>query len=324
MIKNYVYHSIFAPYIEGLIRQKRADGFLYQYEAYSLKTFDDFCMVNGFDDAAITRDLIMKWAVQRDTEGINYRNQRVSFVRQLSLYMNSLGIVSYIPRQTASTVTTVPHLLSPVELESLYEVIDSYLPDGNKWRRFSMEYQVIFRLYYCCGLRLAEAAHLKKEHVNLGEGILTIIQSKGNKDRLVFMSEDVTKLCRLYQKRMGAQIFETEWFFPGSDPHKPIHKTSLDKKFKQFWNLTPFADLCDKPPTIHALRHTFVVDRMNEWMREGISLNTMVPYLSRYLGHSNVSDTFYYYHQVDRVFQIVRQKDAVSDVVIPEVIPYEE
>ena len=203
MIKNYVYRSNLAPYIEGLISQKRADGFLYEYEAYSLKKFDDFCVVNGFGEAVITRDLIMKWAVQRDTEGVNFRNQRVSFVRQLSLYMNSLGITSYIPRQTASTVTTVPHLLSPDELKSLYEVIDTYLPDGDKWRRFSMEYQIIFRLYYCCGLRLTEALHLKKEHVNLDEGILTIMQSKGNKDRLVFMSEDVTKLCRLYQKRMG-------------------------------------------------------------------------------------------------------------------------
>jgi len=104
MIEDYFYHSSLAPYIEGLIRQKRADGFLYEYEAYSLKTFDDFCVLNGFDETVITRDLIMKWAVQRDTEGVNYRNQRVSFVRQLSLYMNSLSILSYIPRQTVSTV----------------------------------------------------------------------------------------------------------------------------------------------------------------------------------------------------------------------------
>lgn len=44
-------------------------------------------------------------------------------------------------------------------------------------------------------------------------------------------------------------------------------------------------------------------------MLKGVNLNTMMPYLSRYLGHSSVEDTFYYYHQVDRAFQIVRQKD---------------
>lgn len=34
MNKNYVYISSLAPYIEGLICQKRADGYLYEYEAY--------------------------------------------------------------------------------------------------------------------------------------------------------------------------------------------------------------------------------------------------------------------------------------------------
>jgi len=324
MNKNYVYSSSLAPYIEGLICQKRADGFLYEYEAYILKTFDDFCVNNGFCDTVITRDLVMEWAVQRETEGVNYRNQRVSFVRQLSLYMNSLGINSYIPRQTASTATTVPHILSADELKSLYQVVDSYLPDNEEWHRFSMEYQVIFRLYYCCGLRLAEVCNLKVKDVNLDDGILKIMQSKGNKDRLVYMADDVTDLCRKYHKRMASVLPGSEWFFPGRVPGQPIRKTSMDKKFKQFWNMTPFADTCDKAPTIHALRHTFVVNRMNEWMLEGISLNTMMPYLSRYLGHSSVEDTFYYYHQVDRAFQIVRQKDSLSDKVIPEVVPYEE
>jgi len=63
---------------------------------------------------------------------------------------------------------------------------------------------------------------------------------------------------------------------------------------------------------------------LTEWMLEGVSLNAMMPYLSKYLGHSSVEDTFYYYHQVDRAFQIVRQKDNLSDTVIPEVIQYEE
>jgi integrase len=44
-----------------------------------------------------------------------------------------------------------------------------------------MEYQVIFRLYYCCGLRLAEACNLRVNDVDLNEGVLKIMQSKGEK-----------------------------------------------------------------------------------------------------------------------------------------------
>jgi integrase len=117
---------------------------------------------------------------------------------------------------------------------------------------------------------------------------------------------------------------DSEWFFPGKIPSQPIRKTNLDKKFKQFWNMTPFAASCDKVPTIHALRHTFVVNRMNEWTLEGISLNAMMPYLARYLGHSSVEGTFYYYHQANKAFRIIREKDTLSAKVIPEVVPYEE
>ena len=48
MNKKYVYSSSLAPYIEGLIGQKRADGYIYEYEAYILKTFDNF--TNMYED----------------------------------------------------------------------------------------------------------------------------------------------------------------------------------------------------------------------------------------------------------------------------------
>lgn len=49
----------------------------------------------------------------------------------------------------------------------------------------------------------------------------------------------------------------------------------------------------------------------------------MMPYLSNYLGHKGPMETYYYYHQVEDVFQTVRRKDTVSARVIPEVA-YEE
>lgn len=89
------------------------------------------------------------------------------------------------------------------------------------------------------------------------------------------------------------------------------------------WNATPYAKNCDSTPTVHCLRHSFVVKRMNLWMEEGIALKEMLPFLSRYLGHQSTDDTFYYYHQVSEAFQIIRDKDKTSDFVIPEVNDHE-
>ncbi len=92
------YNSSLGVYITGLIEQKQACGYAYEYEAYILEFFDRFCLERNHTEGTITRNLVMDWAIQRPTEGKNYRNQRVSFVRQLALYMQSLGKNPYIPK----------------------------------------------------------------------------------------------------------------------------------------------------------------------------------------------------------------------------------
>lgn len=321
--RKYSYDSVFSPYIEGLILQKKSCGFVYDHQSYVFKVFDEFCVRNGFSEALVTREIAMEWATQRETESINYRNQRISFLRQLSLYMNSLGINSYIPRQNPSAAVSVPHIPNQDELYELFEVIDNFRPRLDYWHVFSMEYQVLFRLYYCCGLRLSEGCNLKTSDVDLNRGILTIRESKGMKDRLVYMADDLLVLCKTYDEKISKHMPNRLWFFPGRKENKPFSRTGIDKKFRQFWEMTECSKNCDKPPTVHALRHAFVVDRMNQWMLDGVSLDAMMPYLSRYLGHSGIKDTMYYYHQVNSAFQIVRQKDLSSGQIIPEVIKYE-
>ncbi|ETI88120.1 MAG: hypothetical protein Q607_CBUC00211G0002 [Clostridium butyricum DORA_1] len=58
---------------------------------------------------------------------------------------------------------------------------------------------------------------------------------------------------------------------------------------------------------------------MNLWMSEGIDLNVMMPYLSQYLGHSSPEETYYYFHQVQEIFETIKKKDSISTMVIPEV-----
>jgi len=322
MLRSYDYASPLKPYIEGLISQKRSLGYNYEFEAYILKAFDDYCIKKDLKQARITKLLLEDWVVLRETEGKGYRGQRVSFVRQLSLYMNSLGLQAYLPKNFSGHEVHVPHIMNDEEIESFYKIVDSYQPiaPAESFRRLAVEYKVFFRIIYCCGLRNAEACNLKFQDVDLSKGILTIFHSKGNKDRLVYLSEDMVQLCQKYITFLhNALGSDPEWFFPCRLPNKPMQKTSVDRKFNEFWMLTPFSSVCDKKPTVHSLRHTFVVKRMNLWMEQGSNLNVMMPYLSKYLGHKGRDETFYYYHQTESAFRIIRQKDNSSGNIIPEV-----
>jgi integrase len=59
-------------------------------------------------------------------------------------------------------------------------------------------------------------------------------------------------------------------------------------------------------------------------MQAGVDLDVLMPYLSRYLGHSSIAQTQYYYHLITQAFPIVRRSDAVFPDVIPEVADHEE
>ena len=139
------YRSALAPYISGLLRQKKACGYLYDYEAYVLESFDHFCIHENHTASTISRDLVMRWAVQRPKEGKNCRNRRVSIVRQLALYMLSLGKESYIPRHFASETVEVPHVLSPEELTALFAVIDRAMEGGARQINLSAKIRVLGR-----------------------------------------------------------------------------------------------------------------------------------------------------------------------------------
>lgn len=181
-----------------------------------------------------------------------------------------------------------------------------------------------FSPVFCCGLRLSEGRLLKWEHIDLEKGVLTILGSKGSKDRLVCLPQDSLPVLKSYKECQEKPFPGIDWAFPGKDPHKPVPCSGVESSFNRHWAMLPAAGTLAKHPTPHCLRHAFVVERFNEWMRQGIDTNTMLPYLSRYLGHKSPDETYYYYHLVEKAFDTIREKDTVSGKVIPEVVPYEE
>ena len=325
--KDYQFKSCFSPYIEALIHQKRLEGFLYNTEEYQLKHFDAFCINQNYLQPVITRELITAWGDSRNNVDKTYISHRISAVRQLALYMASQGMEAYIPTRFFKKSHHVAHVLPDDEILEFFGAVDSYRPKLNAkvFMRLSMEYRVLFRLIYCCGLRISEARKLNNKDVDLSDGSIRISQAKGRKDRLIYLAPDLLDLCIEYKKLMSSVYrITSDWFFPARNPDLILSVCTIDTKFRQFWAKTSFAEKCDRSPTVHSLRHSFVVKRMNLWMENGIAFNSMMPYLSRFLGHCSPDDTFYYYHQIDAALKIVREKDTFSTRIIPEVCTYVE
>lgn len=49
-------------------------------------------------------------------------------------------------------------------------------------------------------------------------------------------------------------------------------------------------------PRPYDLRHAFATRNLIRWMDNGMDINNLIPYLSTYMGHSELNNTFYYIH----------------------------
>jgi hypothetical protein len=150
MKKSYEYSSILAPHIQGLIDQKRANGFSYEVGAYMLQRFDRFCENYELSAEELPRELVMRWSIQCPNENLTTRSHRVSLIRQLAIYMSSLGLPVYIPKRCAAGEKRIPYVLNTDELTVLFQVIDHQIPFYKHPQRFIEEEKIIYRLFYCC------------------------------------------------------------------------------------------------------------------------------------------------------------------------------
>ena len=319
-MNEYQRSSVIAKYIEGLLNEKRANGFSYSTEELILNRFDMYCIENNLETTAITREFLAEWMLRREEEGSYQQAKRISAVRQLLLYMTSYGLSEYIPSDFTHTEKILPHIFAPEELSEFFGVLDDYKPVNRPKYEFRLheEYRLLFRVYLCCGVRNSEACGIKAEQVDLDHGVLTILGSKGDKDRLVYMPEDLSEDCRQYHSWLiGCLGYEPEWFFPGRKPERPLSNSDVAAVFNRFWKKTRYAD-CNNKPTVHDFRFTFVVNRINAWAEEQVDLKVMMPYLQRYLGHKTEDNTMYYYYLVQDAYKTVQKKDSMA-AVIPEV-----
>lgn len=325
MSKEYTWVSKLGPYIKDFIALKQSNGFIYKCEKYELSRFDKFCFENKeLDVGTVTRAQMKIWSKQFSNENINTRNERISRLRLFSKYLKSIGIDSFMPPGSGGRYKPIVAVPSVNELKQFFTYVDNheYISNEQSLIHINLCYPILFRLLYCCGMRLAEACYLKRSLVNFEDKSITILQSKGFKDRKVYFSNDLGIQIKKYDLKMDSHIPNREWMFVGKIKANPYPKTSVDRVFHQFW-VEAFPLWEGRYPTPHSLRHCFVIHKITQWVNESVNINFMMPYLSKYLGHDNPNETYYYYKNMEPIFSSIQQKDTHSSQIIPEVTCYE-
>lgn len=311
------FHSTLAELMARFLREKRTCGYRYEREGYELLRLDRFLCETDLKTAGLPRDVVDEWTAKKIHEAPGTQKLRVIRIRQFALFLRQHGIEACVPeapRTPVNRMEFIPYIFRRQEIKQLLQAVDRMPPDP----RAPMRHRImpeIFRLLYCCGMRVSELLHLKVADVDLGTGVLTVREGKFNKDRLVPMAPTITKRLRRY-----ASLVETSSavFFPA--PHGgPYSKVTVYQIFRRLLLA------CHIPhggrgrgPRLHDLRHSYAVHKLESWYRQGADLGAKLPLLSTYMGHKSLLGTQRYLRLTPEIFpDITHRLDQFTGHVIP-------
>ncbi len=199
-------------------------------------------------------------------------------------------------------------------------------------------FKLAVQLMYGCGLRLAELLNLRVQCFNFDQGILTVHDGKGRKDRTVplprvlipTLRDQMAKVRHLHEldlKRDWAGVFMPgamsakwktaakefiwQWFFPargltlvpvsGEQRRYHLHETQLQVALKEAARKSGIP----KRITAHTFRHSFA----SHLLRANVDIRT----IQQLLGHADLKTTMIYTHTV----QSRTIKEAQSPLDLP-------
>lgn len=278
--------------LKDYLAMRRALGFKLHTEGTGLLSFVAFMEEIPADHISIA--LALSWATQPIAVQPYRSAQRLSYVRGFARYCSAFDLRTEVP---PPGLLPFPHRrLNPYFFTD--EDIDQLLQGALRWPATdglaNHTYYCLFGLLSVSGLRIGEALGLAVDDVDLDDGVLTIRSAKFGKSRLVPLHATTLEVLAHYRQRRehflaGRDV--AHWFV---NPHGA--RLGYDEVLNVFHRLT--AKLPRQPgrvrPRLHDLRHHFALATVLHWYRDGQDVERRLPVLSAFLGHVEVSDTYWY------------------------------
>lgn len=288
--------------IELHIVRKQSAGFRYREASYTLHAF--LRSVGEFQLREVTPT-----AVKLFIDGgvsANAQHRRHSLLRRFYEYWLARGEVLSSPMPPVAPIvpkTFVPYIYTRAEIRRLLDATS--LSQEKGWCAMSAQtFRTLLLFLYGAGLRLGEALRLEHRHINLADAVVRVEQTKFYKSRLVPVGPDVSQLLaqHLAQRK------------PEDSPHQNVFQTKSSEPIKlktvdlSFQRLRRHAgierhDFTTHQPRIHDLRHSFAVHRLIAWYQQDRDVQRLLPALSTYLGHVDLSGTQRYLTMTPELLQ---------------------
>jgi site-specific recombinase XerD len=143
-----------------------------------------------------------------------------------------------------------------------------------------LKHRIILALAYSAGLRSKEIINLKISDIDFERKTIHIRQSKYNKDRIIPLSDYMSKGLKKYLSAVHPHL----WLFNGKEPDGRYSAKGLAWVMREALKRTDII----KDVHFHSLRHSYAT----HLLEEGVNIVT----IKELLGHSLIQTTMIYLH----------------------------
>ena len=291
-----VFRSPVAFWLKAYLEIRRASGREAQNTAKLLLYLDRFLMAELTPGQPITREIAEKWVADMQHLAPGTRTNRIGILRQFCLYLSHFDPRTCILHQIISPCRCrpAPYIYSRTEVYQILAAARKIGPPGS-FRPTVIS--TLIGVLYATGLRVGEAFKLKLGDIDFKRQVIEVREGKFKKSRYVPMSHSTAKHLFTYLRQRQQAGFSVT-------PDSFVFVTQRGSGYKHPAFITIFLAILrsigirgpkgQRGPRIHDLRHTFAVNRLLAWYRQGVNLGAKLPLLSTYLGHCTITGTQVY------------------------------
>lgn len=277
------------------------------YQHY-LGRFGEWAAREGIASPAdITIDAVRRyrlWLNRLDTDSTDPRAKGLKRITQNYHVIALRAFLKYLARRDIPSLPAEKLELGKTEQRTVEflqpdELARLRLAAGSENTFSAARDRAILETLYSTGLRVSELTNLNTDEVNLERGEF-MVRGKGNKPRLVFLSDEATAWIRRYIDKRGAM----KPLFTRSD--KPAAEAdgsdlrltprSIQRIIKKYALRAGIV----KDVSPHTLRHSFATDLLHN----GADIRSV----QQMLGHASITTTQVYTHVTNRQLRDVHQK----------------
>jgi len=276
-----------------------------------LKNF--LCFLQSKNKTHITSDLFLEWKQVFGKASQSTWARRLQMVRLFASWLHCIDSGHEIPSKSLIPChykRKKPYVYTDDQIISIINTA-SLLPSRNGFR--AITYPAFFGLVSVTGLRISEAISLNNVDVDLQNGIITLHYGKNGKSRILPITECTKNYLKEYSRKRDRLLGHTPEPFFVSDEGSRLTDCAVRYNFAVIGKMIGLRakqhfHKHGVGPRIHDLRHTFAVNVMMNWYKKGKNIDQEILKLITYLGHTKISNTYWYIEAVPELLALASQR----------------